>query len=75
MSVVAAAESFAWFGVRVRTSDLARRAAVEFPKTAAEMGKIAETDVRGDLPYLPKTKSRLAKHAISARQALIEKKT
>jgi hypothetical protein len=66
MSVVAAAESFAWFGVRVRTSDLARRAAVEFPKTAAEIGIVAKADVIRDCPYVPVAILRLAEHAIGA---------
>jgi hypothetical protein len=75
MSVVAAAESLKRFGVRVHTSVFPGCAAIEFPKAAPEIGKIAETNVRGDLSYLPKTKSRLAKHAIGARQALVDKKT
>jgi hypothetical protein len=48
---------------------------MDFPKAATEMRGVAEADVMGDLSYFPRAVLRLAKHAISAREAIVEKKS
>jgi hypothetical protein len=61
--------------VPVHPSDIAGCAAMDFPKAATEMRGVAEADVMGDLSYFPRAVLRLAKHAISAREAIVEKKS
>jgi hypothetical protein len=61
--------------VPVHLSDIAGCAAIDFPKAATEMRGVVEADVMGDLSYFPRTVLRLAKHAIGASEAIIEKKS
>ena len=63
------------FGVRLRTPDIAGRAAMDFPEAATEIGEVAKADVTGDFSDVPVAILRPAKHAISARDAVIEKKS
>jgi hypothetical protein len=68
----AADERHSALSIPARPSDIAGRAAIGFPKTAAEVRKIAEAGVMGDFSYLPVAILRLAKHAISAGESMIE---
>ena len=63
------------FGAPVRPSDIAGCAAIDFPKAATEMRRVVKADVIGDFSYFPRAVLRFAKHAISAREAVIEKKS
>ena len=70
-----AAGSAERFGVPVRTSDIAGRAAIDFPEAATEIGEVTKADVTGDFSDVPVATLRPAKHTISARDPVIEKKS
>jgi hypothetical protein len=70
-----AAGSIDGFGACVHTSDIAGRAAIDSPEAATEIGEVAKADVTGDFSDVPVAILRSAKHTVSARDALIEKKS